>query len=331
MSGRGQSLLLGLAVLVLFGHPLAAQDLRFFSIGTGGVAGTYYPVGGLIADVISNPPGSRPCDRGGSCGVPNLVSIANSSEGSVANVNAIASGSIDSGFAQSDVAFAAYSGTGFFEGRPIEELRLITSLYVEHAHVVAKTADSISALRGQRVALDEVGSGTIFAARSILDAHGIEESDIEPFYVKPSRSVRLMRDDELDAFVIVAGAPTSSVEEAIRDHDARILPLEEPAIATIVAEYPYFSESAIPADTYTQQGEPLPSIGVVAQWLTSAEKSEELIYEITKALWHPNGRLLLDNGHFRARSITLETALDGAAVPLHPGAERFYREEGLIP
>jgi len=323
--------IVGMVVLALIGTPLAAQDLRFFSIGTGGVAGTYFPVGGLIANVISNPPGSRPCDRGGSCGVPNLVSIANSSEGSVANVEAIADGDIDSGFAQSDVAFAAYYGTGIFEGRPIEELRLIASLYVEHAHVVAKSAASVEALRGQRVALDEVGSGTLFAARSILRAHGLEETDIEPVYVKPSRSVRLMRDNQLDAFVIVAGAPTQSVEEAIRDHGARALPLDEAATAVIVAEHPYFSESAIPAGTYEGQDEAVPSIGVVAQWLTSADQPEDLIYEITRALWHPNGRMLLDNGHFRARSITLETALDGAAVPLHPGAERYYREQGLIP
>ena len=268
MKRHGLRLFAGLALLALLAQPLAAQDLRFFSIGTGGVAGTYFPVGGLIADVISNPPGSRPCDRGGSCGVPNLVSIANSSEGSVANVEAIANGTIDSGFAQSDVAFSAHSGTGFFEGRPIEELRLITSLYVEHAHVVAKSADDVASLRGQRVALDEVGSGTLFAARSILAAHGLEEADIQPFYVKPSRSVRLMRDDELDAFVIVAGAPTSSVEEAIRDHGARVLPLDAAAIATIVGEYPYFSESEIPSGTYAQQDESLPSIGVVAQWLT---------------------------------------------------------------
>jgi TRAP transporter TAXI family solute receptor len=96
----------------------AAQEMRFFRIGTGGVAGTYYPIGGLIADIISHPPGARPCDKGGSCGVPGLVGIAQSSNGSVANVDAINSRTLESGFAQSDVAYWAYSGTGIYEGKP---------------------------------------------------------------------------------------------------------------------------------------------------------------------------------------------------------------------
>ncbi|MCC2665908.1 MAG: immunogenic protein, partial [Geminicoccaceae bacterium] len=101
---------------VLGGAPAAsAQEMQFFRIGTGGVAATYYPIGGLIADIISSPPGARPCDKGGSCGVPGLVAIAQSSNGSVANVNAIKSGELESGFAQSDIAYWAYTGTGIFE------------------------------------------------------------------------------------------------------------------------------------------------------------------------------------------------------------------------
>ena len=94
-----------------------AQDVRFFRIGTGGVAGTYYPIGGLIASTISHPPGSRPCDKGGSCGVPGLIATAQSSNGSVANVEAIASGAVDSGFVQSDIAFWAYSGAGIYKNK----------------------------------------------------------------------------------------------------------------------------------------------------------------------------------------------------------------------
>ena len=113
--------LLAAALLLWFGGAGAglgqAQDMRFFRIGTGGVTGTYYPIGGLIADIISNPPGSRPCDKGGSCGVPGLVAIAQSSNGSVANVEAIQSGVLESGFAQSDIAHWAYTGTGIYKAR----------------------------------------------------------------------------------------------------------------------------------------------------------------------------------------------------------------------
>jgi hypothetical protein len=107
-----------------------AQDIKFFRIGTGGTAGTYYPIGGLIANAISNPPGSRACNDGGSCGAPGVVATAVASNGSVANINGIQSGSLESGFTQSDVAYWAYTGTGVYEGKPkVADLRLIANLY----------------------------------------------------------------------------------------------------------------------------------------------------------------------------------------------------------
>ena len=107
----------------------AAQEMRFFRIGTGGVGGTYYPIGGLIGHAISNPPGSRACDEGGSCGVPGLVAIAQSAHGSVANIDAINSDALESGFAQSDIAYWAYTGTGIYQGQDkVTNLRAITSL-----------------------------------------------------------------------------------------------------------------------------------------------------------------------------------------------------------
>ena len=149
-----------------------AQDMRFFRIGTGGVTGTYYPIGGLIADIISNPPGARPCDKGGSCGVPGLVAIAQSSNGSVANVDAIHSGALESGFAQSDIAHWAYTGTGIYEGQgKVENLRVIANLYPESFHIVAHDEShirSVHDLVGKRVSLDEPGSGTLVDARIIL-------------------------------------------------------------------------------------------------------------------------------------------------------------------
>ncbi|MBI3197998.1 MAG: immunogenic protein, partial [Rhodospirillales bacterium] len=123
---RRAALLGGVGAAVFGGLPAAAQDITFFRIGTGGTAGTYFPIGGLIANAISNPPGSRTCAEGGSCGVPGLVATAVASNGSVANVNAIAGGSMQSGFVQSDVAFWGYTGTGIYEGRPkVDSLRAI--------------------------------------------------------------------------------------------------------------------------------------------------------------------------------------------------------------
>jgi TRAP transporter TAXI family solute receptor len=310
-----------------------AQDMQFFRIGTGGVAGTYYPIAGLIADIISNPPGARPCEKGGSCGVPGLVAIAQSSNGAVANVDALESGALESGFAQSDVAHWAYTGTGIYEGQgKIENLRAIANLYPESIHVVARAGsdiESVRDLKGKRVSLDEPGSGTLVDARIILDAFGVSEGDLTAHYVKPNRAAAMIAEGQLDAFVTVAGYPTGSVSELCASAGCKLVPIQGPEVDALLERYPFFAKDTIPAHTYPGVGE-TETLSVGAQWLVGAEVDEDLVYGITQALWHENARKLLDDGHSKGRAITLETALDGIAVPLHPGAERYYREVGLI-
>jgi hypothetical protein len=311
-----------------------AQEMKFFRIGTGGVAGTYYPIGGLIADIISNPPGARPCDKGGSCGVPGLVAIAQSANGSVANVNGIKSGALESGFAQSDVAYWAHTGTGIYDGQgEVENLRAIASLYPESIHLVAHKDSGIESVRdleGKRVSLDEPGSGTLVDSRIILEAFGLTEDDVEAEYIKPSPAVAKMRDGQLDAFFIVSGYPTGSVVELASAIGADLVPIDGPEVDALIEQYQFFTRDVIPAGTYEGIGE-TNTLSVGAQWVVGAEVDEELIYGITSALWHDNARKLLDNGHAKGRAITPETALDGIGIPLHPGAERYYREMGLLP
>jgi uncharacterized protein len=309
------------------------QEMRFFRIGTGGVAGTYYPIGGLVADIISHPPGARPCDRGGSCGVPGLVAIAQSSNGSVANINSIQSGALESGFAQSDVTYWAYTGTGIFEGQgAVEELRVIASLYPESIHLVARKGAGIGGVRdlaGKRVSLDEPGSGTLVDARIILAGFGVAEDDLEAIYVKPSISVGMIANDELDAFILVAGYPTVSVVELAGTAGCELVPIDGPEVDQLLEDYQFFSRDLIPAGTYEGIGD-VPTVSVAALWVVSAAIEDNLVYGITSALWHETARKLLDNGHARGSAITLETALDGVGIPLHPGAERYYREQGML-
>ena len=149
--------LASLAGLAMAGG-VAAQEINFFTIGTGGTGATYYPLGGVIANAVSNPPGSRPCDEGGSCGVPGLIAVAQSSRGSVNNVNGINSGLFASGFSQSDVAYWAYTGTGVFEGQDaMDGLRAIAALYPEHIHLVAAADSGIESVADLRDALVEAG------------------------------------------------------------------------------------------------------------------------------------------------------------------------------
>ena len=327
--------LLAAAILLLLGAlaPAAAQEMRFFRIGTGGVAGTYYPIGGLIADIISSPPGARPCDKGGSCGVPGLVAIAQSSNGSVANVDAIRSGELESGFVQSDVAYWAYTGTGIFEGQgKVENLRAIASLYPESIHVVARKGAGIAiSRRPRRQARLARRAGLRHAGRRPHHPRGLRPRRGRPrgrlhqaepggrrsgtTSSTPSSSSPATRPARWSSSPR-ASAPTSCRSTA-------------PRSTRCSQQYEFFARDLIPAGTYEGIGE-TQTISVGAQWVVGAEVDEELVYGITEALWHENARQLLDNGHAKGRAITLETALDGIGIPLHPGAERFYREAGLL-
>jgi len=324
--------LLAVAIAMTAGIAVG-QQLSFFRIGTGSTGGTYFPIGGLIANIISNPPGSRSCEKGGSCGVPGLIAVAQSTDGSVDNVDAIAAGEIESGLSQSDVAFWAYTGTGVFSKRgPVLPLRLIANLYPESLQIVVRRdsgIESVTGLRGKRVSLGAPESGTLVDAQIILRAYGLTEQDIQPEYLRPGPSGDLMRDGELDAFFLVAGVPTNAIAILGEEIDIDLLPVDGSAAEWLLAEYPFFALNIIPAETYAGTTETI-SLSVGAQWVVSDEVDEAVVHGITRALWHGNSRALLDGGHPKGKQIRIETALKGIGIPLHPGAERYYREIGVI-
>lgn len=308
----------------------SAQDARFFRIGTGGIGGTYYPIGGIIASAISSPPGSRACDQGGSCGVQGLVAIAQTSDGSVANVEAVAKGQLDSGFVQSDIAYWAYTGTGTYKKKkPRKTIRAIANLYPESLHVVVRIktgVKSVRGLKGRRVSLDEKGSGTLVDARLILEAYGLRERrDLKAKYLDSDSAALRLAAGKLDAFFAVAGYPMPSVQFALEKSDARILPLTGKPIEQLLAKHKFFSRDIIPAGIYGND-EPIPTISINALWIVPESADEELVYQITKALWNEKSRKLLDEGHAKGELIQMSTALQGVSIPLHPGARRFYRE-----
>ncbi len=323
---------LGVATLV-GATVVGAQQMSFFRIGTGGTAGTYFPIGGLLANAISNPPGSRECDKGGSCGVPGLIATAVASNGSVANINGIVGGSLESGLTQSDVAYWAYSGTGVFEGKPkVEELRAIANLYPETIHLVARKGSGIKSpadLKGKRVSLDEPGSGTLIDARIVMGAYGVTEKDVKAEYLKPNAAGDRLRDGALDAFFFVGGYPTGAISELATSAGIELVPITGPEAKKILADYKFFGPDKVPDGTYKDVGA-TETISVNALWVTSAKQPEALIYGVTKAIWNDNSRKLLDAGHAKGKVIRKETALDGVGVPLHPGAETFYKEIGLL-
>lgn len=307
-----------LAAAALACGPVAAQ--QFFRIGTGGTAGTYYPVGGMIANAVSQP--------------GKIVVTAQASNGSVANVNGIAGGALESGFSQSDVATWAQKGTGIFEGKPnIPGLRMIANLYPESLHIVTKKGSgikSVADLKGKRVALDEPGSGTLINARLVLAAYGVKEADIKPEYIKPNQAGDKMKDGALDAFFFTGGAPAGAIAElASSGGGIELLPIDGPQAEGLRMASPFFAADAIPEGTY-KDVPAVKTLAVGAQWVTSDKADAETVYQITKALYGENAQKALQAGHAKGKLITLSNAVKGVGIPFHPGAERFYKEAGVL-
>ncbi|WP_119167456.1 TAXI family TRAP transporter solute-binding subunit [Algihabitans albus] len=320
-------------ILAAAAAPADAADrtTTFFRLGTGGTAGTYYPIGRLIAAQLTDHLGAACIDD---CPDPRMLAVAQASNGSVSNVKELVARRLEAGLVQADIAHWGYRGEGIFSGRsPMRELRAIGRLYSETLHIVARADAGIRRfddLRGQRVSLDEEGSGTLIAARLVLEAHGLGEARIEPIYIKPDLAIQRMRAGQLEAFFTVAGAPVRSITALASELPITLVPIDAERQRAIAARVPFFAPALIPAALYPDSAATA-SLEVGALLLTRADLDEDLIYRVTSVLWNEDTHEVLAKGHARGRTIRLNSALDGLPLPLHPGAERFYRGTGLLP
>ncbi|MBL4666419.1 MAG: TAXI family TRAP transporter solute-binding subunit [Sneathiella sp.] len=319
----------GVAV-ILFSSSLTAQDVTFFRIGTGATSGTYFPIGTLIGSTITGPPGSRPCEEGGSCGVPGLIAAAQTTRGSVANIRSVLDGQLESALAQSDLVYAAYYGTGVFEKNPTagKSLRVIANLYPEDVHLIVRKnlgISSVADLKGKRVSIDLPGSGTRQNAKNILKAYGITAKDYTAIDANSDKALSLLRKGELDAFFFIAGYPVVAVADLADAGLIDLLPIAGGKADEIINLYEFFSASTIPKGTYKGLGA-ISTLAVSTQWIVNAALPNDLAYGITSSLWHPKNRVLLDSGHSKGKLIQYDTARKGVGIPLHPGATKFYRQ-----
>lgn len=313
-----------------------AQDPTFFRIGTGSAGGTYFPIGGTIANGISAPPGSRPCDEGGQCGVPGLIAIAQSTTASVFNNTAVQNGELEAGMAAADVTRSMYLGEGKFDGKPHEKLRIVANLYPEDLHLVLPEGAEIASLadlEGKRVGIAQAGSGTQVAVEMMLAEWGLTRDDYDEAELNNSQSAERLADGQLDGYFYAAGWPVSAMVQLATTKGMELHSFSDEDLAKINEIIPAYIPSMIPAGVYEGVDYDVKTPAVSALLVVSSDLSEELVYGITKALWNDNTRKLLDNGHAKGKQITPDTALDGVAalgVPLHAGAEKFYKEAGLL-
>lgn len=327
--------LLFTAALCIAAASLAANgsDPRFFRIGTAATGGSFFEIGGVIAGAISSPQGGPPCGHGGSCGVLGLVAVAQATPGSIDNLRMINSDQIESGFAQSDLAGWAYHGTKIFaEAGPQRRLRALASLFPEAAHLVVRADSSIhklSDLKGKRVSLGEMGSGTAADAAVFLSTAGFKEKDLTRKFLRPGPAAEELKSGDIDAFFLVGAYPVPAIRDLAATIPIRFVGFEDPLLDKLKRDFTFYYRSVIPGGTYPGVDDETPSVGFYALWLVNADTDPDLVYAITQSLWHKGTRHLLDALDPIGKQIALDHALLGLSVPLHPGAERFYQEQGL--
>lgn len=311
------------AILVISTVPTSpACALESFRIGTGGSTGVYYPIGKLIASGITQQAKQTDSPLHG------VIGIAQNSAGSIENARAIVTGEIEAGLVQADIAAYALKGERDFAAvADSGKLRAIACLYAEKFQLVVRKdagIETFSDLRGKRISIDEPGSGTRQVTDIVLAAHGLTEEDLRPQYLKPVFTEDKMRDGELDGFAMMAGAPMAAVTRLL-PVGLRLLAIDPEIAGKINRTYPYLTPGRIDGDIYPGIAG-IPTIEVYALFVVSSDMADDRAYALTEALFSPATRELLEQGHPQGRNITLESALRGLSIPLHPGAERFYAD-----
>ncbi|MDC7225346.1 MAG: TAXI family TRAP transporter solute-binding subunit [Spirochaetales bacterium] len=322
-----KTLLFVLITLIL--APLAVfaggqGETSFVTIGTGSVTGVYYPTGGAISRMIN-----AKFDEYA------IKATVESTGGSVYNINAVITGDIDFGIAQSDRQYQAINGLAeWSEAGPQADLRSVFSIHPESITLIASTAsgiNSVADLKGKRVNIGNPGSGQLQNSKDILEGAGLTDADIEAEGVEAVEAPGLLNDERIDAFFYTVGHPNGNIKEATAGRvKVMIVPIDGEVADNVTGKYPYYAKSLIPVKEYPMAAntEDIPSVGVKATLVTSASISDDVVYAITKEVF--------DNFddfkklHPAYQVLTKESMLAGLSAPIHPGALKYYEEAGLI-
>ncbi|SFA75723.1 hypothetical protein SAMN05421688_0637 [Poseidonocella pacifica] len=313
--------LTALAATLATGGAAMAQD-QFITIGTGGQTGVYFVVGQSVCRLVNR--GSA--EHGLKCTAP-------STGGSIANINAIKAGDMDMGVAQSDWQFHAYNGTSQFEGNKFDDLRAVFSVHGEPFNVIARMDAGIETfedLKGKRVNIGNPGSGQRATMEVVMNALGWTEDDFAlASELKPAEQSAALGDNKVDAIIYTVGHPAGSIQEATTTVDAKLIPVEGPEIDALVSENPYYAYATIPGGMYNGNDEDVKTFGVKATFVTSASVSDDVVYTVVKAVFDNFNRF--KGLHPAFANLTEEEMISGGlSAPLHPGAEKYYKEQGWL-
>jgi len=300
----------------------SAQD-TFIAIGTGGVTGVYYPTGGAICRLVNR----ERSEHGVRCGVE-------STGGSVFNINAIRNGELEFGVAQSDWQFHAFNGTSRFEEQgAFEELRAVFSVHPEPFTVVARADAGIETfedLQGMRVNVGNPGSGQRGTMEVLMEAMGWTMDDFAvASELQAAEQSQALCDNNIDAMIYTVGHPSGSIQEATTACDSVLVTVSNDAVDQLVADNTFYRTATIPGGLYRGNDEDVQTFGVGATFVTSADVPEEVVYTVVSAVFENIDQFRSLHPAF-ANLDPAEMANDSLSAPLHPGAERYFREAGLI-
>jgi len=313
----------GVIAAATFTTPAMAVEKTFVSIGTGGVTGVYYPTGGAICRMVNK--GRK--THGVRCSVE-------STGGSVFNINAIRTGELEMGVAQSDWQYHAYNGTSKFKkAGPFKDLRAVFSVHAEPATIVARADSGIKTvmdLKGKRMNVGQPGSGTVATYDVMADALGIKRSDLKlASELKSSEMGQALCDNKIDAFIILVGHPAGIIKEVTTTCDARIIPIDTPAIRKLVADNDFYRMATVPGGMYTGNPDDVTTFGVGATFVSSAKVPANTIYQVVKGVFDNFDKFKKLHPAF-ANLKEKEMITDALSAPLHDGAVRYYKERGWM-
>lgn len=292
-----------------------SSDPSQLIIATGGTGGTYYPLGGGMADLIKKNTG--------------ITATATATGASAENVRLIRDNQADIAFIQNDIAEYASKGTNMFaQDGKIDAFQAMGALYNETIQIVVSkdsNIKSVADLKGKRVSVGSPGSGTEMNAQQILEAYGLTFDDLKLQRLSFADSAKAIQDGQLDAAFQTAGTPTAAITELAATTGVKIIPVDADKIDALIQKYPFYVKTTIPANTYQTVQEDINTVSVKSMLIVRSGLSEDLVYKVTKAIFENTDKL----GHAKAKEIKIEDALKGVSLPVHPGAKKFFDEKGV--
>lgn len=308
--------------------PEAHAQRKFIAIGTGGPTGVYFVVGNAICRMVHKDTGEGREGRrhGIRCAAP-------STGGSIYNINNIASGELDFGVAQSDWQYHAYHGTSQFEGKKVDKLRAVFSVHPEPFQILAAKDSGIKSwedLKGKRVNIGNPGSGQRGTFEVLMQIHGIDRSWFgQTTELTSSEQSGALCDGNIDAYGYTVGVPNAGVAQAADGCGAYIIDLQTEPVKKLVEENPYYAFVTIPKGTYSTITSDVTTFGVMATVVTSIDVPEDIVYEVTRAVFENLDDFRSLHPAF-ANLDPKKMISDGISIPFHPGAEKYFKEKGLM-